>query len=110
LLAHDLLALHPGVADRRRPSGPPTCLEKIRTETKNGPTEHHQRFSDFLQKAGRDMSENGVTTGKKPFDCDKNMLETENDADSRPNHGRSSLPLKIVIFCRHNFKKTKSLI
>ncbi|HHQ4945164.1 TPA: hypothetical protein ACSP30_004278, partial [Aeromonas hydrophila] len=29
---------------------------------------------------------------EKPFDCDKNMLETENDADSSPNHGEVITP------------------
>lgn len=39
-------------------------LEKIRTETKKGSTGHHQQRG-FCKKTGRDMSEGGVTTGKK---------------------------------------------
>ncbi len=38
--------------------------KKVRTETKSGPTEHHQQRG-FCKKTGRDMSEGGVTTGKK---------------------------------------------
>lgn len=81
-----LLALSLGVADRRRPIGPPTCQEKIRTETKSGPTEHHQQ-REFCNKDGKRHVRRWRHDREKPFGCDKNMLETENGADSSPNHG-----------------------
>ncbi len=84
--AHSACALHPGVADCRRPIGPPTCQEKIRTETKSGPTEHHQQ-REFCNKDEKRHVRRWRHDREKPFGCDKNMLETENGADSCPNHG-----------------------
>jgi hypothetical protein len=41
----------------------------------------------ILQKDGKRHVRRWRQDREKPFDCHKNMLETENGADSSPNHG-----------------------
>lgn len=65
----------------------------------------------ILQKDGKRHVRRWRQDREKPFDCDKNMLETENGADSRPNHGRViTLPSKSSFFADIILKKQKSLI
>ncbi len=94
---HTLLVLHLGVADRRRPIGPPTCQEKIRTETKSGPTEHHQQ-REFCKKTGRDMSEGGVTTGKKRSTATKTCWRRKMALTAAQTMAGSSLSPKNRLF------------
>lgn len=46
----------------------------------------------ILQKDGKRHVRRWRQDREKPFDCDKNMLETENGADSSPNHGEVITP------------------
>jgi len=46
----------------------------------------------ILQKDGKRHVRRWRHDREKAFDCDKNMLETENGADSRPNHGEVITP------------------
>ncbi|MGL6504881.1 hypothetical protein ACSZOC_01095 [Aeromonas hydrophila] len=62
----------------------------------------------ILQKDGKRHVRRWRHDREKPFDCDKNMLETKNGADSSPNHGGViTPPLKIVFFADIILKKTK---
>lgn len=105
-----LLALSLGVADRRRPIGPPTCLEKIRIETKSGPTGHHQQRG-FCKKTGRDMSEGGVTAGKNRSTATKTCWRRKMALTAAQTMVGSSLPPKNrLFFADIILKKQKSLI
>ncbi len=71
--------------------------KKVRTETKSGPTEHHQQRG-FCKKTGRDMSEGGVTTGKKRSTATKTCWRRKMALTAAQTMAGSSLSPKNRLF------------
>ncbi len=95
--AHSACALHPGVADRRRPIGPPICRKRSEQRRKVGRQSTISR-GNFAIKTGRDMSEGGVTTGKNRSTATKTCWRRKMALTAAQTMARSSLPPKNCHF------------